>query len=77
MTFAIQCVLLKKKHFQNRTTASKYIRKNKWHVNVPNDIKEDNVHFRYRQRNPEKFDMATMSHKKINPFTTFILGELK
>jgi len=77
MVMAIQSVLLKKKHFKTRTIASNYIRKNHWKVNVPSDNKEDNVNFRYRQRQPDKFIQSSFRHKKINPYTSFIIGELK
>ena len=58
-------------------STSNYIRKNHWKVNVPSDNKEDNVNFRYRQRQPDKFIQKTFRHKKINSYTSFIIGELK
>ena len=75
--FVIQSVLLNKNHFKTRTNASKYIRKNKWAVNVPSNNKEDKTYYRYRQRQPTRFAKGSFKTKKINAYTSFIIGILK
>ena len=75
--FVIQSVLLNKNHFKSRTKASAHIRKHKWLVNVPSDNKEDKTYYRYRQRQPTRFAKGSFKTKKINAYTSFIVGILK